>query len=31
MVGVDGRAWLLRWSAAGPDLRGRWEVEAAYD
>lgn len=31
VVGVDGRAWLLRWSALGPDARGSWEVEAAYD
>ncbi|WGX94409.1 DNA polymerase Y family protein [Nocardioides sp. L-11A] len=26
VVGVDGRAWLLRWHAPA-----RWEVEAAYD
>jgi protein ImuB len=25
VVGVDGRAWLMRWRAAG------WEVEAGYD
>lgn len=30
VVGVDGRAWLLRWQerASGP---GEWQVEAAYD
>ena len=26
VVGVDGRAWLLRWQAPGA-----WQVEAAYD
>ena len=26
VVGVDGRAWLLRWAAPGS-----WVVEAAYD
>jgi protein ImuB len=25
LVGVDGRAWLVRWSVEG------WVVEAAYD
>ena len=40
VVGVDGRAWLLRWAAA-PEVEevaqrpsrdpGSWEVEAAYD
>jgi protein ImuB len=25
VVGVDGRAWLMRWRASG------WEVEAGYD
>ncbi len=31
VVGVDGRAWLLLWRARGPDDRGVWAVEAAYD
>lgn len=31
VVGVDGRAWLLRWSSSAAEGRGVWELEAAYD
>lgn len=32
VVGIDGRAWLMRWSAtAATGARGAWQVEAAYD
>lgn len=32
VVGIDGRAWLMRWSTTtSTGERGVWQVEAAYD